>query len=187
MLLRRFPSFAATAAVCGLAWIACSNRPQNSMNVPEDASSDDGPDGSSDDGSGIDLDSGTCSPCGEICACTPGDSFYSPAACGTYTCPASGMWGGATWCQGHGCPEASPVDTGVVDTGSDVKCSPCFDACACTPGDTFVDEGSCTLFTCPSSGTWGPIKGCGGVGCQDGQAPMPPDAATDGPSDAPAE
>ncbi|HEY1690801.1 MAG TPA: hypothetical protein VGG39_01485 [Polyangiaceae bacterium] len=184
MVLRRFPSFAATAAVCGLTWIACSNRPHNSMAVPVDASDD----GSSDDGSGIDFDSGTCSPCGQICACEPGDSFYSPAACGTYTCPSDGIWGGVDWCQGDGCPEAAPPEDVVL---KDVGCSPCFDPCPCTPGTTFVDEGSCTLFTCPSSGTFGPFKGCGGIGCVDGEVPTPPDAssdaATDAASDSPAE
>jgi hypothetical protein len=183
-LLRRFPSFLATAALFAFAWIACSSRPNNAMNVPGDASSEGGPDGSSGEGSGIDFDSGTCSPCGEICACTPGDSFYSQQACGTYTCPPSGVWGGTTWCKGHGCPEAAPpADVSLKDVG----CSPCFDACPCTPGTTYVDEGSCTLFTCPGGGTWGPFKGCGGIGCVDGEVPAPPDASSDAAGDATAE
>jgi hypothetical protein len=74
---------------------------------------------------------------------------------------------------GSGGPtDASTADTVVgVDSPVDIdsgECSPCEQTCPCEADlETFTAAGSCTTYTCPSSGNWGPFS-CLGPGCPEG-------------------
>lgn len=91
-------TFAATL-LAGAAWWACSN---------SSAGGGGGPDaGEAGEDVTVDVQSEPeCDPCYDYCACTPGDSVYSPTACMTYVCPGSGVWGKFD-CLGHGCMDAA--------------------------------------------------------------------------------
>jgi hypothetical protein len=94
-------------------------------------------------------------------------------ACHAGTSPAGGNSGGDAADAG------SPPET----ESAPPECNPCFQLCACTPGDTFFSPGTCTTYTCVD-GAWGG-GGCLGLGCDDGgDAESVDDAAEDGGGDA---
>jgi hypothetical protein len=109
----------ATIAVLGVGWAGCTHTDY----VPPASA-----DGSANDGTLDEFliveDTFECSPCFQVCACTPGDTFYSPGKCMTVYCPPEGMWGGPGECGGLGCAEASPEpeagpEAGPTDAGRD--------------------------------------------------------------------
>lgn len=91
-----------------------------------------------------------CNPCYQYCACTPGDTVYSPTACMTYSCPGSGVWGKFN-CLGHGCVDAAEEDASTepsdattadaADAGdaTSVIDSPTTDGPADAPTETTID------------------------------------------------
>jgi hypothetical protein len=97
----------------------------------------------------------------------------------------------ATWvaCHGSSSEQAGVEDAGEAGEGDDdvfapsgddsgTECTPCYQACACTPGDQWPAPQACATYTCGPGGTWGPFE-CLGHGC-----PQPPDAGTDASHDA---
>jgi hypothetical protein len=105
-------AFAGTGAVLSacLAWTAC-----HSSSVPLPASTGDAASDTGDDGGAIvgQPDGEPCNPCIQVCACTPGFTFYDPGTCTTYTC-LDGAWGGMG-CLGLGCHEAGEAGDGGQD------------------------------------------------------------------------
>jgi hypothetical protein len=124
-----------------------------------------------------------------------------------FTLPALILAFGATWiaCRGSSSEQAGVDDAG--DAGADVDaasdedagcgCSPCYQACACTPGDQWPAPQACATYVCGAGGMWGPFE-CLGKGCPpavdggadasgDAPADAPGDARADGPEDAPAD
>ncbi len=124
-----------------------------------------------------------------------------------FTLPALVLVFGTAWIA---CKGSSPAQPGVEDAGdaaADVdatsdedtggQCSPCYQACACMPGDQWPAPQACVTYVCSGSGMWGPFE-CLGPGCppavdggSEASADAPADAAgdgrADGPEDAPAD
>ena len=65
------------------------------------------------------------------------------------------------------------------DVASDGSCNPCFEYCACTPGESLSPPTTCTTTMCPGSGVWGKLD-CPGQGCTDAAE----EEASSEPSDA---
>jgi hypothetical protein len=114
---------------------------------------------------------------------------------------------GATWiaCRGSSSEQPGVDDAGDAGADGDAAsdedtgggCSPCYQACACTPSDRWPAPQACVTYVCGSSGMWGPFE-CLGHGCPpavdggadasgDAPADAPRDARADGPEDAPAD
>jgi len=104
------------ALVLGLAgatWIACKSSSSGS------ASGDDGGDDGGSDAT-QQPEGPTCNPCLQVCACTPGDTYFSPGNCMTVTCGPSGTWGGGG-CVGLGCVDATDDgEAGETDATTEV-------------------------------------------------------------------
>ena len=100
--------------LAGVTWIACKSSSSGS------ASGDDGGD---DGGSDVaqQPEGPACDPCLQVCACTPGDMYFSPGNCMTVTCGPSGMWGGGG-CVGLGCVDAADDgEAGEMDATNEVS------------------------------------------------------------------
>lgn len=176
---RLLSTFAASFAVATLAagFPSCSN------------SSDNGSGDAGDDRMAIDLDStlppidaNTCDPCVQRCPCTPGDTFYNPARCGSEVCGANGVWGGVSCTVGPGCPQE--------DAGDGALCEPCSQVCTCAQGARFYNPALCEWVVCGSSGMWGGVSCIADAGCPQeagDDAASPTDATADGPSEASAD
>ncbi len=78
-----------------------------------------------------------CNPCLQVCACTPGDTFFATGSCMTYTC-VSGTWG-AFDCLGLGCDEAGDAP---FEVGSEASAGDSGDSSLADAGDaSFADTG----------------------------------------------
>ncbi len=113
----------------------------------------------------------TCNnPCGPVCPCNPGDTFFNAAKCETVVCPnvANPQWGGVDCVNGLGCQTCD---------------NPCGPICACTPGAQFLNPATCINVICPNTmtnPTWGGVDCVDGPGCD-----AATDTSTDAPGDAP--
>jgi hypothetical protein len=84
-----------------------------------------------------------CNPCFQLCPCTPGDTFFSPGTCTTYTC-LDGAWGGGG-CLGPGCDDGGDAESGDDDAeggGGDADAIEDSSALDGSPGDARQDGGS---------------------------------------------
>jgi hypothetical protein len=119
-----------------------------------------------------------------------------------FTLPVLAFALGATWiaCRGSSSEQPGVDDAGDAgDAGADGdaasdedtggECSPCYQACACTPGDQWPAPQACVTYVCGAGGVWGPFE-CLGQGCPpavDGGADASGDAPPDAPGDARAD
>ena len=81
----------------GAAWAGCKSAASSASGSGDDA-------GDASDDMTAQPDNGQpCNPCLAVCACTPGDTYFSPGNCMTVFCGPSGTWGGV----GLGCMDAA--------------------------------------------------------------------------------
>lgn len=116
---------------------------------------------------------------------------------------ASAAWWSCSSSSAGGSGGGGPDGGEAGDDASDVtieqpECNPCFQICACTPGDMVYSPTACMTFTCPPTGVWGEMGCTGPSKCGDAsdeqQPPgmdatteAAPEAASDAPADAPAD
>jgi hypothetical protein len=98
-----------------------------------------------------------------------------------WSCSNSSAGGGGAADAGEAGNDASD---GAVIEGPD--CNPCFQFCACTPGQMLYSPAQCMTFTCPPNGVWGAMGCTGPSMCVDAsdEQPAAMDAATDASGDA---
>jgi hypothetical protein len=74
-------------------------------------------------------------------------------------------------------------------SGEGPECNPCFQFCACTPGQTVYSAAQCMTYTCPPTGVWGAMGCTGPSMCPDASEEQSPatDATTEAASDAPGD
>ena len=118
-----------------------------------------------------------------------GFGFSVVASVVWWSCSDSSAGGGGATDAGEGGDDA--IDGAVIEESD---CNPCFQFCACTPGETLYSPTQCTTFTCPPNGVWGAMGCTGPSKCVDASDEQPvaadasgeaaSDALGDGPTDA---
>ncbi len=65
--------------------------------------------------------------------------------------------------SGGGAPDGGEAGEAATDgtIGEGPECNPCFQFCACTPGEMVYSAAQCMTYTCPPTGVWG-ATGCTG-------------------------
>jgi len=94
-----------------------------------------------------------------------------------WSCSNSSAGGGGAADAGEAGDDAS--DSAVVE---ETECNPCFQLCACTPGQPVYSPKQCMKYTCPPNGVWGSLGCTGPSMCVDASDEQP--AATDASGDA---
>jgi hypothetical protein len=110
-----------------------------------------------------------------------GFGFSVVASLVWWSCSNSSAGGGGATDAGAGGDDAS--DGAVIEES---ECNPCFQFCACIPGQTLYSPTQCMTFTCPPNGVWGAMGCTGPSMCVDAsdEQPAAPDAAMDASGDA---
>ncbi len=118
------------------------------------------------------------------------------ASAAWWSCSNSSAGGGAGPDGGEAGEDASDV---TMAEGP--ECNPCFQFCACRPGEMVYSAAQCMTYTCPPNGVWGAMGCTGPSMCADASDEQVPgmdatteaaaeaasDARTDAPGDAVSE
>jgi hypothetical protein len=103
------------SVVASLVWWSCSNSSAGGGGAADAGEAGD------DASDAAVIEESDCNPCFQFCACTPGQTLYSPTLCMTYTCPPNGVWG-VMGCTGPSmCADASDEGAAATDAATDAS------------------------------------------------------------------